>query len=57
MTIRLLEVAVDRVEPARWRWRIMHGTDEIACGYEKSRENAQNEGDSALFEFLSERKS
>jgi hypothetical protein len=30
----------------------MHGTDEIACGYEKSRKSAQNVGD-ALFQRLS----
>jgi hypothetical protein len=56
MTIRLLEVSVEPVEPTRWRWRVMHGTDEIACGYETSRETAQNVGDSALFELLSEPK-
>ena len=56
MTIRLLEVSVECIEPTQWRWRVLHGTDEIACGYETSRETAQNAGDSALFELLSEPK-
>ena len=53
MTVRLLEVDVECIEPTRWRWRVSHGTDEIAYGYETSRETAQNAGDSALFELLS----
>ena len=44
MTIRLLEVAVDLVA-ARWRWRVMHGTDVIAYGFEASRGTAQHAGD------------
>jgi hypothetical protein len=54
MTVRLLEVAVELLHgPTRWKWRVMHGTNEIAYGYETSRETAQNAGDSALFELLS----
>ena len=56
MTIRLLEVSVECIEPTRWRWRVLHETNEIACGYETSRETAQNAGDFALFELLSEPK-
>jgi hypothetical protein len=56
MTVQLLEVSVESVEPSRWKWTVVHGTDEVASGYENSRETAQKVGDSALFELLSERK-
>jgi hypothetical protein len=45
MTVRLLKVSVETVDPTRWGWPVMHGTDEIACGYETSRQSPQNVGD------------
>jgi hypothetical protein len=53
MTIRLLEVSVEALEPTRWKWRVSdRSATEIACGYETSRETAQAKGDSALFALL-----
>ena len=54
MTVRLLEVSVESTEPARWRWLVSDRANEIASGYETSRETAQVKGDTTLFELLSE---
>lgn len=53
MTVRLLDVSVEAIEPTRWQWRVVDGAIEIASGTETSRETAQIKGDSALFELLS----
>jgi hypothetical protein len=41
MTVRLLEVSVESIEPAQSRWLMLDSTNEIASGYEPSRETAQ----------------
>ncbi len=52
MIPRLLEVSVAAVEPVRWKWCVLHGGNEIAAGFESTRETAQREGDAALFQML-----
>jgi hypothetical protein len=52
MAIRLLEVSVSAVDPVRWKWCVLSGINEIAAGFESSRETAQREGDAALFQLL-----
>jgi hypothetical protein len=39
---------------SQWKWDISEHGLEIMYGYEKSRESAQIQGDTALFELLSE---
>jgi hypothetical protein len=51
---RLLEVSVTAEKPSKWKWDISEEGLEIMYGYETSRESAQIQGDSALFELLSE---
>jgi hypothetical protein len=51
---RLLEVSVTAQKPSKWKWGISELGLEIMYGYETSRESAQIQGDSALFELLSE---
>ncbi|MEO6780134.1 MAG: hypothetical protein ABI196_04330 [Bradyrhizobium sp.] len=51
--VRLLEVAVTASKPTLWRWRVSEDDEEIAHGFEKTRETAQIEGDDALFRLLS----
>ena len=51
---RLLEVSVTAQKPSQWKWDISEHGLEIMYGYETSRESAQIQGDSALFELLSE---
>jgi hypothetical protein len=52
MALRLLEVFVAAVDPARWKWSVLNGINEIGAGFESSRETAQREGDTALFQLL-----
>jgi hypothetical protein len=42
------------IGPTRWQWRVCEGEGDspIMSGYERSRETAQIEGDSALFLLL-----
>jgi hypothetical protein len=51
---RLLEVSVTAEKPSKWKWDISEEGLEIMYGYETSRESAQIQGDSALFELLPE---
>jgi hypothetical protein len=51
---RLLEVSVTGQKASQWKWDISEHGLEIMYGYEKSRESAQIQGDTALFELLSE---
>jgi hypothetical protein len=51
--IRLLQVDLIHLEPSLWKWEISERNLEIAHGYATSRETAQIDGDSALFEMLS----
>jgi hypothetical protein len=51
--IRLLLVDVIHLEPSLWKWQISEQNLEVAHGYATSRETAQIDGDSALFEMLS----
>jgi hypothetical protein len=50
---RLLEVTVIPLEPTRWEWRVYEGDTPLMVGFERSRETAQIEGDSALFRLVS----
>jgi hypothetical protein len=43
MTLRLLEVSVAAIDPVRWKCRVLNGINEIAAGFESSRETAQHE--------------
>jgi hypothetical protein len=54
---RLLEVTVTAQQPTLWKWVISERGLEVMYGFEKSRETAQIQGDSALFMLLSERPS
>jgi hypothetical protein len=49
---RLLEVKITALKPERWEWQVCKSDALIMSGYEKSRESAQIEGDSALFLLL-----
>jgi hypothetical protein len=51
---RLLEVSVTAQKPSKWKWYISEYGLEITYGYETSRESAQIQADSPLFELLSE---
>jgi hypothetical protein len=50
----LLEVTVGAFEPTLWKWQVSDSETELRYGYETTRETAQIQGDSALFELLSE---
>lgn len=50
---RLLDVEVVAQEPGLWKWSVSEWDIEVAHGYATSRETAQIDGDSALFELLS----
>jgi hypothetical protein len=52
MALRLLDVSVPVVDPMRWKWCVLHGTGELAAGFESTRETAQRQGDAALFQLL-----
>jgi hypothetical protein len=51
--VGLLEVTVESIEPALWKWQVRDRCEEISFGYETSRETAQIHGDSELFRLLS----
>jgi len=48
---RLLDVQV-AVHGVAWEWQLLDQQDLIMSGLETSRDDAQREGDSALFEWL-----
>jgi hypothetical protein len=50
---RLVDVEVTAQELSLWKWSVSEGDQEVAHGYATSRETAQVDGDSALFELLS----
>jgi hypothetical protein len=53
VSVWMLEVTVEAIQPSLWKWRVCHGDAEVAYGYETSRETAQICGDTALFRLLS----
>ena len=50
--IRLLNVDVRAEQPTLWKWTVSEQNLEIKHGYATSRETAQIDGDSALFNLL-----
>ncbi len=52
-TARLLDLVITQCDLNRWKWSVVHQAAVIACGYQNTKEAAQNDGDSALFALVS----
>jgi hypothetical protein len=49
---RILEITLIPGEPFQWEWQVSAGGDLVMSGYERTREEAKTEADSAMFLLL-----